>query len=120
LAEVCADDAGHADFIFNETRTTAATATKTKVSLIDADTEFEFMVVNGTTDAAAAQTMVGGLYSIEVISNVCVIDLDTAAAHTNDIVYVTSLMSDNEPKRNAIADSPGTVVGHIIRTATQD
>ena len=119
-AEVVGDDGADVDFIFLETRDSAATATYTKVAIIDADTEFVWCVVNGTSDAAAAQTMVGGFYSIEVISNVCCLDLDTAGAHSNDVVKVTGLMKDVEPKRHALTDTPGQVIGHIIRTASQD
>ena len=68
----------HADFMFATTRDSAATSTSAKAHLIDADTELVWAVVNGTTDALSSQTMVGGLYSIEVISNVCCLDLDTA------------------------------------------
>ena len=120
LAEVVGDDGADVDFIFATTRDAALTSTKAKAHLIDADTEFVFAVVNGTTDALSSQTMVGGFYSIEVISNVCCLDLDTAAAHSNDVVKVTSLMSDNEPKRYTSTDTPGWVVGHVIRTASQD
>jgi len=120
LGVACADDAANAEFIFANTRDSAATATMDEVHFIDSDTEFVWFVVNGTSDTEATQAMVGDLMSIEVIDNVCVLDKDTAGGHSNDIVKVTGLMKDKEPKRHALADSPGQVIGHIIRTASQD
>jgi len=120
LAVVCADDAANAEFFFVNTRDTAATATKDKAHMLSADTLLTFAVVDGVTDTAASQTMVGQLYSLEVISNVGVLDLDSGAAHSNDIIKVDGLMSDVEPKRHAITDVPGHVYGHIIRTASSD
>jgi len=119
-AEVCADDAANCEFFFANTRDAGLTTTSDKVHMIDPDTQFVFAVVDSTTDAAASRTMVGALYSLEVISNVGVLDLDSASAHSNDIIKVDGLMSDVEPKRHAIADVPGHVYGHIIRTASSD
>jgi len=119
-AEVCSDDPSNVQFYFANTRATAATATYDKVHLISPDTKFVFMVVDGTTATAASQTMVGQLYSMEIISNVGVLDLDSGAAHSNDVIRVDALLSDVEPKRHAIADAPGFVIGHIITTASTD
>jgi len=118
--KVCADDPANVNFFFVNTRDAASTATSDKVHLIDPDTRFMVAVVDGTTDTAASRTMVGALYSLEVISNVAVLDLDSGAAHSNDVFKVDGLMSDVEPKRHNIADVPGHVYGHIIRTASSD
>ena len=115
-----ADDAADVSVMFASTRDAALTATADKGYRIDTDSQYMISVVNGTADAAASRTMVGALYSIEVISNVACLDLDTAAAHSNDIFKVDGLMSDLEPKRHAIADSPGHVYGHFVRTASND
>jgi len=119
-AEAFADDGANLEFFFANTRDSALTATSDKVHTIDPDTKFMVAVVDGTTDTAASRTMVGALYSLEVISNVAVLDLDSGGAHSNDIFKVDGLMSDVEPKRHAIADVPGHVYGHIIRTASSD
>ena len=119
-AEVCGDDPTKVNFWFVETRAVKATATSSKGMLIDPETIYKIQVVEATTDAAATRAMVGALYSIEIINNVAVLDLDDASAHSNDIFKVDGLMSDVEPKRHAIADVPGCVFGHFITTASTD
>jgi hypothetical protein len=120
LAVVVGDDPANAEFVFMEDRAAALTATKAKVADINPDTKWIFFVVDGVTDAAATRAMIGSHYSVEVISGVAVLDLDTGTAHSNDIVKVDRLMSDEEPRRHALADEPGQVVGHYIRTASRD
>jgi len=120
LVAAAADDASAITHIAAETRDAALTATYAKAFEVTPDMQFVVQVVDGTTDAAASQTMVGALYSVEVISNVLVIDLDTGTAHSNDIFKVDGLMKDVEPERYALADTPGAVYGHFIATASSD
>ena len=120
LVAATADDAASVTHIAAEARATAATATYAKAFEVTPDMQFVMCVVNGTTDAAATQSMVGALYSVELISGVLVLDLDSGAAHTNDIFKVDGLMKDVEPERYALADAPGQVYGHFIATASTD
>jgi len=115
-----ADDAAAVTHIAAEARSAGLTATYAKAFEVSPDTQYVMQVVDGTTDAAASQTMVGALYSVEVISNVAVLDLDTGTAHSNDIFKVDGLMKDVEPERYALADTPGAVYGHFIATASSD
>jgi len=115
-----ADDTPDVSHVMASARSAALTATPDKAFEITPETRLVMMVVDGTTDAAATRAMVGSLYSIEVISNVAVVDLDSGTAHSNDIFRVDGLMADLEPERHAIADSPGQVYGHFIATATTD
>jgi len=115
-----ADDPAAVTHISAEARPAAKTATYAKAFEITPDMQFQMQVVDGTTDAAATETMKGALYSIEVISNVAVVDLDSGTAHSNDIFKVDGLMKDVEPERYALADSPGFVYGHFITTASTD
>ena len=115
-----ADDPSAVTHVMAAARSAAKTATADKAFKIDTDTMFSIQVVDGTTDTAASQTMVGQNYSLEVISNVACLDLDSGTAHSNDIFHVDGLMSDIEPSRHAIADVPGCVYGHFLRTASND
>jgi len=115
-----ADDAADVSVMFASTRASALAATPDKGFAIDTGSKYMISVVNGTSDTSAERTMVGALYSIEVISNVACLDKDTVAAHSSDIFKVDGLMSDLEPARHAIADVPGHVYGHFIRPNSND
>ena len=115
-----ADDPSAVTHVAASARAAALTATTDNAFEVTPEARFQISVVDGTTDTAAARTMIGALYSIEVISNVACLDLDTGTAHSNDIFKVDGLMSDVEPERYAITDVPGMVYGHFIATATTD
>jgi len=115
-----ADDTADVSHIMASARAAGIVATADEAFEVTPETRFIMCVVDGTSDAAATRAMVGSLYSIEVISNVACVDLDSGTAHSNDIFRVDGLMADVEPERYALADSPGQVYGHFIATASTD
>ena len=115
-----ADDPSAVTHVMASARAAALTATTDNAFEITPEMQFQMAVVDAATDAAVTRSMIGALYSIEVLSNVSVVDLDSGAAHSNDIFKVDGLMLDVEPERYALADVPGFVYGHFIATASTD